>query len=421
MFPDILKKLRCDKYIENNSQPIASGLVGLTVFITCFILAKNGIALNGTFGFVYTCILMALSIAAVDILIYRTYLQPDVGKFSLVGWSSRASIKILILKSIALIATLILIGAYYLLFPIYRESLYLMAFGALQPFVLWFLFFFIVYMLGAHIILEQKEDSFSNFGLFLVSLGKQGDKSKVRDYLLALLIKLFFVPLMLGYGLRDWAVLTTNDQIFESAKNFGLFAYGFLFLIDLSFVTLGYCCAFRLLNAHVRWPERKLGGWLVCLMCYMPFWQILSRNFFSYGDETTWGTILQHSPILYAIYGCTILLLVAIYTWSSVSFGLRFSNLTYRGLVKNGPYAITRHPAYISKNLSWWLIDLPFINGNPLIAISNVFGLLCINAIYYGRAKYEEKCCGLHEDYQEYSRSISNDKFIDKFKRMFKA
>jgi protein-S-isoprenylcysteine O-methyltransferase Ste14 len=48
-------------------------------------------------------------------------------------------------------------------------------------------------------------------------------------------------------------------------------------------------------------------------------------------------------------------LLTGIYAWATVAFGLRFSNLTYRGVLTNGPYAFTRHPAYLSKNAFWWM------------------------------------------------------------------
>ena len=43
----------------------------------------------------------------------------------------------------------------------------------------------------------------------------------------------------------------------------------------------------------------------------------------------------------------------------SLSVDVRFSNLTYRGVLTNGPYAFTRHPAYLSKNLFWWCASMP--------------------------------------------------------------
>ena len=45
----------------------------------------------------------------------------------------------------------------------------------------------------------------------------------------------------------------------------------------------------------------------------------------------------------------------------------RFSNLTHRGIITNGPYRYSKHPAYLAKNLSWWLVSMPFmITVSPL-------------------------------------------------------
>jgi hypothetical protein len=75
-----------------------------------------------------------------------------------------------------------------------------------------------------------------------------------------------------------------------------------------------------------------------------------------------------------------------------VVFGIRFSNLTYRGVLTHGPYRLTRHPAYLSKNLFWWASVLPFMvtNGSLLEGVRNCIFLLVVNAIYYWRARTEE-------------------------------
>jgi protein-S-isoprenylcysteine O-methyltransferase Ste14 len=82
---------------------------------------------------------------------------------------------------------------------------------------------------------------------------------------------------------------------------------------------------------------------------------------------------------------------------SSIAFGIRFSNLTHRGIITNGPYRYTRHPAYISKNLSWWLIAIPFIvvNDNDTASQQACLMLFGMNAIYYMRAKNRRKAFGL--------------------------
>jgi protein-S-isoprenylcysteine O-methyltransferase Ste14 len=97
--------------------------------------------------------------------------------------------------------------------------------------------------------------------------------------------------------------------------------------------------------------------------------------------------------------------LTAIYAWATVAFGLRFSNLTYRGVLTNGPYRFSRHPAYLSKNLFWWLSVLPFLvtSHSPVDTIRNTVLLGCVSAIYFWRAKTEEAhLLGEDARYREY-------------------
>src|SRR3546814_10045798 len=93
-----------------------------------------------------------------------------------------------------------------------------------------------------------------------------------------------------------------------------------------------------------------------------------------------------------ALTGIVLVLLTAVYAWATVAFGLRFSNLTHRGILTHGPYAWTKHPAYVSKNLFWWLATLPFLatSGNPVDMIRNTVVLAMVSGVYYWRARTEE-------------------------------
>ena len=55
------------------------------------------------------------------------------------------------------------------------------------------------------------------------------------------------------------------------------------------------------------------------------------------------------------------LLGVGVYAWATLALGLRASNLTNRGIVTTGPYRWLRHPAYVAKNLSWWIGATPLV------------------------------------------------------------
>jgi len=93
--------------------------------------------------------------------------------------------------------------------------------------------------------------------------------------------------------------------------------------------------------------------------------------------------------------------------WSTAAFGLRFSNLTHRGIITNGPYRWSKHPAYIAKNLSWWLISVPFIAGAGWMqAVQSCLLLAGVNLIYFLRAKTEERHLGSDPVYRDYARFI---------------
>lgn len=101
-------------------------------------------------------------------------------------------------------------------------------------------------------------------------------------------------------------------------------------------------------------------------------------------------------------------LLWVVYWLATFEFGMTFSNLSWRGLINKGVYRYTKHPAYISKNLYWWLNTLPFC-GVTLFSLAwwqNILGLTFVSLIYYGRAWSEEKHLNNFSDYRKYSQRI---------------
>ena len=98
------------------------------------------------------------------------------------------------------------------------------------------------------------------------------------------------------------------------------------------------------------------------------------------------------------------MILTGIYAYATVAFGLRFSNLTHRGILTHGPYKWTRHPAYLAKNAYWWAATLPFIvtSGSLTDALRNSALMALVSAVYYWRARTEEKHLLADPVYQAY-------------------
>ena len=196
------------------------------------------------------------------------------------------------------------------------------------------------------------------------------------------------------------------------------FLIALLFLIDVAFATVGYVLTFRPLDSHIRSANPYAQGWVAALICYPPFILMSAGGPLDYhpntGDWTQW---LDGWPVILAIVGAILVVLTIIYSWATVAFGLRFSNLTHRGIMTHGPYRWTRHPAYLSKNAFWWLATMPFIatSGNPGDMIRNTVLLAMVSGVYCWRAKTEEKHLMADPAYREYFDWMERNAPIPRF------
>jgi protein-S-isoprenylcysteine O-methyltransferase Ste14 len=132
-----------------------------------------------------------------------------------------------------------------------------------------------------------------------------------------------------------------------------------------------------------------------------------------------WSHWLAGSDAATLAYGAVLVALAGLYAWSTVIFGLRFSNLTHRGILTNGPYRWFKHPAYLSKNVFWWLAHLPFLvtAGGPAEALRNSALLLLVNAVYWWRAKTEGRHLDADPDYRAYAAWIEAHGLLPRLRR----
>jgi protein-S-isoprenylcysteine O-methyltransferase Ste14 len=200
-------------------------------------------------------------------------------------------------------------------------------------------------------------------------------------------------------------------------------SYNFIFrlayAVDLLFCVVGYLLTLRILDAHIRSTDATVLGWLTALVCYQPFYSVVGPLYLRYDDNRPWTEYFAPYPNLGGIWGFVILLLVILYSLSTVAFGLRFSNLTHRGIITGGPYRYFKHPAYLSKNLSWWMISVPFLStqgGGTAFRHCVLLGLL--NTVYFLRAKTEERHLSADPRYVAYSEWMRDHGAIAKLRRL---
>lgn len=315
-----------------------------------------------------------------------------------------------ITKFAGLTASLGFVGLLYWLFPEYttKSPFYQHFWALLKVLVPAMLVLAIPYLYLVDRCMEQPEDNLWHLGKVIAFQWDGVDGRAAGQQLLGWLVKGFFLPLMFGYMCSDLVRLYHFD--FGKLVNFKEtweFLFYFLFYVDVVFGTMGYVMSLRLMDTHIRSSEPTLLGWVVAVVCYEPFWGLIGRQYLQYGSSLSWGRWLWDEPLAYGLWGSVILLLTVIYVWATVIFGGRFSNLTHRGIITSGPYRYTKHPAYIAKNLSWWLIAVPFVvTDSAAVTLKQCLLLLMVNGIYYLRAKTEERHLSRDPDYVQYARWI---------------
>ncbi len=231
---------------------------------------------------------------------------------------------------------------------------------------------------------------------------RNGLAAEDRIAALSTLLKAFFAPMMtislLAFSqgaFENGAVLLAGNS-FQSGIFVLLERHGFWFFmqlicfVDVSIFTFGYLIELPLLRNEIRSVEPTLLGWSAALACYPPFNLITG---FILGSTVSDFPQFEN-PTIHVILDALLLLLMAVYASASVALGWRASNLTHRGIVSRGPYAIVRHPAYISKNLSWWIGSFPIVGTafakSPIAGLWAILSMFAWSMLYFLRAVTEE-------------------------------
>lgn len=332
----------------------------------------------------------------------------------------------LVVKLIGLYGTLLIILLLYWLNPFYRETPRAIQFYG-------YFFNFLKLTAPAIIILSfiyfcfidrrQKDpyDGYWHMGCVLTGRWRQVKGIFLKEHARVWFIKAFFIPFMFGLLIEylklifsfNWSTGITFFAIYEHLLNV-------FYTFDVLYGVLGYLLTLRLTDTQIQSSEPTILGWLVCLACYHPFYAILGIGRLHYQSGLTWEQWLSLNPVLFYTCGATIIGLSAVYGLATVAFGYRMSNLTYRGIITDGPYRFTKHPAYLAKVLSWWLISLPFLSlAGPLVAIKQTLALIAISFIYYLRAITEENHLANYPEYVQYANWIDENGLFRTLKKYF--
>jgi len=173
---------------------------------------------------------------------------------------------------------------------------------------------------------------------------------KYKKFYLSNLIKIMFIPYI--YGAVNLAITKILTIDFDMLSMWNLIQFLFYFGIccDVMIALGGYIFSSKILGTETVSVDETWQGWLVCLICYPPLLSIY-RFFSEQTDNYIWTNWLQPNDFLYWVWAFLICLSWTLYWLSTLSFGFKFSNLSWRGLINTGLYKYMRHPAYFFKNL----------------------------------------------------------------------
>lgn len=270
------------------------------------------------------------------------------------------------------------------------------------PFII-ILSVYYVYFVDRRLI--EPEDEYAKIGAML-NKKIPVNKTVLRSFFLKTSVKIVFIPFMYSGFLGNLSiVLNTALQFNADAMSLLLFNFGIS--IDMLIGIFGYLFSSVIINNQIIDTDSNLLGWIFALLCYPPLVWIM-RQVNDQQDNLIWSDILPHGSMIFWLMFVVINLTWVVYWLATFEFGMTFSNLSYRRLINKGVYRYTKHPAYISKNIYWWLYTLPFM-GVAFVSVEwwkNVLGLTFVSLIYYGRAKSEERHLMKFPEYRHYCNEI---------------
>ncbi len=383
-----------------------AGLIGLAGLLGWILLARH-YGWNGPNAALACCVATGIPMVLWSMLVDKVHLRASTG----IDWSSPRPVKDVIdtsqIKLTGLWMTWAGIAAIYAVGRWYWTGNYqfsMNVFIAASPFLF---FLSIPYVIWIDRYLKDPQDGAWHLGAMIS--GQPGwDRDQIYHHLRAWAVKGFFLAFMLSIVPGGYAQIV-NANVAEIASNPVWIANWLIiamFLVDVQFATVGYALTFKPLDSHIRTANPYMAGWAAALICYPPFILMGDNGPLNYHVNTAdWVYWFEGKTALLTVWGFWLVVLTAIYAWATVAFGIRFSNLTHRGILTHGPYRWTKHPAYLSKNAYWWFATMPFLvtSGSWSDALRNTAVLACVSAVYYWRARTEERHLMADPDYAAYA------------------
>ncbi len=383
------------------------GLAGLAGLFGWILIARH-YGMDGPLSALTGVVCCGLPMVLWSLFVDKVHRNPSTG----IDWSApprpiKDSIDISLVKIAGLWATWGAIAVVYCVGRWYWSGNYLFSMQVLSTVAPILAVVSVPYVIWIDRRLVEPRDGAYAFGQFLIGQGVP-DRTILHDHFRAWAVKGFFSAFMISIVPGAFGDLVREPLAAMTASPVMLVGWLItaMFVVDIAFATVGYVLTMKPLDSHIRSANPYAAGWMAALICYPPFIMMGDGGPLDYHPGTgEWSDWLAGYPAVIWAFGAVLVLLTGIYAWATVAFGLRFSNLTHRGILTHGPYAWTKHPAYLAKNAFWWLSTLPFLatTGSMIDAVRNTILMAAVSGVYYWRARTEEKHLGADLAYRAYA------------------
>ena len=379
----------------------ALNLVGvLAALVALYVLHERGA--SGPDAVLLVCAAGAVPIVLLDVLVLRVHRRNSTG----LDWdrSPTPDVARVATKLLGLAVTIAPIALAYFVFPEYGDW-YGAFWNLLRRFAPLLVVGSVIYVWFVDGLMREPHDVYWQLGRIVLMHPRGARKADIANHYRGWLIKAFYLPLFVVFTHNQLGDILRYKLGGLDASNLRLYRFvsDSIYALDVLYATVGYVLSVRLLDTHLRTAEPTMLGWVVALECYFPFWNGLFNRAYLHYDGIGFETWLSGHLGLRWVWAALILVCEGIYVLATFAFGVRFSNLTNRGILTNGPYRYTKHPAYLAKNISWWLITLPFIPSRGWVdAVKSTLALAGVSTIYFLRARTEERHLSSDPAYVEY-------------------
>ena len=243
------------------------------------------------------------------------------------------------------------------------------------------------------------------------ALLKRDWRGLVADDVRLWAVKAFFMPV---YAMWLFGLATYAPRFDLAGVGIILFAVSFTYAVDLSVALSGCVFATR---TTLYSTQPGLFGWVVCLMCYPPFLAFWDEYHRVGNKQGSWPTLLNAEPLA-VVGGLLMAGFLILYISATVVFGLRFSNLTNRGVITTGPYRLMKHPAYFAHVANAWVVTFILFPAAGLpVSLHTMLIPVVFTVIYRLRAITEEQHLSELGAYREYSAWIAENGLLARLKR----